>query len=275
MNLLDLFEAAGQNDTARQIAQMLRQVHPNPGAATEREILAATGRVMANQGMSDTQVRFYLRDPDFQSDIIEAVQAQLQGVAEAMKPSDIPPTMRDRLTMRDIEAERPAGAYRFRVTFPDGHTNDYMTFDAARQAADMEKGRISRLSENQKKSYNPRIERILKMLRAKHPQAENDLEALIFDFRNQQSRDRSDIARLDRENDMEEADIERLEQMLQLLKKRRDLDQPVSMSETKKDACYNKVKSRYKVWPSAYASGALVQCRKKGAANWGTGENKK
>lgn len=37
----------------------------------------------------------------------------------------------------------------------------------------------------------------------------------------------------------------------------------------KKDACYSKVRSRYKVWPSAYASGALVQCRKKGAANWG------
>lgn len=37
----------------------------------------------------------------------------------------------------------------------------------------------------------------------------------------------------------------------------------------KKDACYHKVKRRYKVWPSAYASGALVQCRKKGAANWG------
>ena len=30
----------------------------------------------------------------------------------------------------------------------------------------------------------------------------------------------------------------------------------------KKDACYHKVKSRYKVWPSAYASGALVKCRK-------------
>ncbi len=38
----------------------------------------------------------------------------------------------------------------------------------------------------------------------------------------------------------------------------------------KKDACYNKVKSRYDVWPSAYASGALVKCRKVGAANWGT-----
>jgi hypothetical protein len=37
----------------------------------------------------------------------------------------------------------------------------------------------------------------------------------------------------------------------------------------KKDACYYKVKSRYKVWPSAYASGALVKCRKKGAKNWG------
>jgi hypothetical protein len=37
----------------------------------------------------------------------------------------------------------------------------------------------------------------------------------------------------------------------------------------KKDACYRKVKSRYKVWPSAYASGALVKCRKVGAKNWG------
>lgn len=36
-----------------------------------------------------------------------------------------------------------------------------------------------------------------------------------------------------------------------------------------KDACYTKVKSRYRVWPSAYASGALVKCRKVGAANWG------
>jgi|TARA_R100000479_G_scaffold150930_1_gene86582 hypothetical protein len=38
----------------------------------------------------------------------------------------------------------------------------------------------------------------------------------------------------------------------------------------KKDACYHKVKSRVKVWPSAYASGQLVQCRKRGAANWGS-----
>jgi len=41
------------------------------------------------------------------------------------------------------------------------------------------------------------------------------------------------------------------------------------VDEGKKDACYKKVKSRYSVWPSAYASGALVKCRKVGAANWG------
>lgn len=48
--------------------------------------------------------------------------------------------------------------------------------------------------------------------------------------------------------------------------------QPDSRVDTvteKKDACYHKVRSRYRVWPSAYASGALVQCRKRGAANWG------
>ena len=39
--------------------------------------------------------------------------------------------------------------------------------------------------------------------------------------------------------------------------------------KAKRDACYRKVKSRYKVWPSAYASGALVKCRKVGAKNWG------
>jgi hypothetical protein len=46
------------------------------------------------------------------------------------------------------------------------------------------------------------------------------------------------------------------------------------MLAEKQDACYHKVKSRYKVWPSAYASGALVRCRKVGAANWGNKSKK-
>ena len=47
----------------------------------------------------------------------------------------------------------------------------------------------------------------------------------------------------------------------------------------KKDACYSKVKRRYTknggTWPSAYASGALVRCRRVGAKNWGTKSKKK
>ena len=39
--------------------------------------------------------------------------------------------------------------------------------------------------------------------------------------------------------------------------------------KAKRDACYHKVRARYDVWPSAYASGALVKCRKVGAKNWG------
>ena len=48
----------------------------------------------------------------------------------------------------------------------------------------------------------------------------------------------------------------------------------VNEEESKKDACYHKVKSRYDVWPSAYASGALVKCRKVGAKNWGKSTTK-
>jgi len=41
-----------------------------------------------------------------------------------------------------------------------------------------------------------------------------------------------------------------------------------------KDACYHKVKARYKVFPSAYASGAIAKCRKVGAANYGNKSKK-
>ena len=50
------------------------------------------------------------------------------------------------------------------------------------------------------------------------------------------------------------------------LKKRR---KKKKKKKGKKDACYHKVRARYDVWPSAYASGALVKCRKVGAKNWG------
>ena len=56
---------------------------------------------------------------------------------------------------------------------------------------------------------------------------------------------------------------------LALDEKRKKKKKKKKKSKGKKDACYHKVKSRYKVWPSAYASGALVKCRKVGAKNWG------
>tara|TARA_R110002110_G_scaffold98999_3_gene253220 strand:- start:522 stop:1781 length:1260 start_codon:yes stop_codon:yes gene_type:complete len=52
------------------------------------------------------------------------------------------------------------------------------------------------------------------------------------------------------------------------------LDEKKKKKKAKRDACYHKVRSRYKVWPSAYASGALVKCRKVGAKNWGNKSKK-
>jgi len=41
---------------------------------------------------------------------------------------------------------------------------------------------------------------------------------------------------------------------------------PRKKTTTKKDSCYKKVKKSYKVFPSAYASGAIAKCRKKKSA---------
>ena len=46
------------------------------------------------------------------------------------------------------------------------------------------------------------------------------------------------------------------------------------VKKARKDACYYKVKARYKVFPSAYASGAIAKCRKVGAKNWGNSNAK-
>lgn len=60
-----------------------------------------------------------------------------------------------------------------------------------------------------------------------------------------------------------------------VLEKRKKKKKKKKKSSGKKDACYHKVRSRYDVWPSAYASGALVKCRKVGAKNWGNKSKKK
>jgi hypothetical protein len=57
-------------------------------------------------------------------------------------------------------------------------------------------------------------------------------------------------------------------------KKRKKKKKKKKKKKAKRDACYHKVRSRYDVWPSAYASGALVKCRKVGAKNWGNKSKK-
>jgi len=68
----------------------------------------------------------------------------------------------------------------------------------------------------------------------------------------------------------------RLKDLLEIaLEEKRKKKRKSKKKKKKRDACYHKVKRRYKVWPSAYASGALVQCRKNGAKNWGKKKKKK
>jgi hypothetical protein len=80
-----------------------------------------------------------------------------------------------------------------------------------------------------------------------------------------------------REKTDESLDIIIQEELVAFLaeKKKKKRKKKKKKKGAKKDACYHKVKSRYKVWPSAYASGALVKCRKVGAKNWGNKSKKK
>ena len=57
-------------------------------------------------------------------------------------------------------------------------------------------------------------------------------------------------------------------------KKEKAEEAAMQMKKSPKDECYHKVKRKYKVFPSAYASGAIAKCRKVGAANWGNKSKK-
>ena len=74
-----------------------------------------------------------------------------------------------------------------------------------------------------------------------------------------------------RKNEELYMDLEQLvsEELENVLDEKRKKKKKKKKKKAKRDACYHKVKSRYKVWPSAYDSGALVKCRKVGAKNWG------
>jgi len=189
----------------------------------------------------------------------------LDDIFEAMKPSDIPTVMRtNRLTMRDIEKERPQGVYRFRVG-----DNEFMDLDAAREFARGTGETVKPIRETVKKKLADKSADVsesgkpLDITEKKKPVPTNKP---LWGRAKAAARSKFDVypsatavswaAKWYRSHGGE-------------------FSMPQDKLDEKQDACYHKVRSRYKVWPSAYASGALVQCRKKGAANWGTGGKKK
>ena len=205
----------------------------------------------------------------------------LDDIFEAMKPSDIPTVMRkNRLTMRDIEKERPQGAYRFTVG-----DKEFMDLDAAQEFARGTGETVKPIRETIKKKLgerssrsSARIERILKQLRARHPQAQDDLEALVYDFRSQQSQDRRDISRLDAENDSEEADIDELQAMIDDLRRRRGITEkkkPVPTNKPLWGRAKAAARSKFDVYPSAYANAWAAKWYKSHGGGWRMGKGAK
>ena len=128
---------------------------------------------------------------------------------------------------------------------------------------------------------NKRSQRILNLIRANNPTAKNDFEAVLLSLDKAKKNlsneeDQRDIAKLQQEVDGLKLLLNQMKAKVDGLNESATLITEEQFDEAagEKDACYHKVKSRYKVWPSAYASGALVQCRKKGAANWGNSKKK-
>jgi len=209
-------------------------------------------------------------------DMIQAKAAQrARQMARRQPPQDVLGDPVRRIDLGDgkileIHGSEDDGFRIYRGT--RGMPTRFRTLDEAMMAADLYEGWRNTLPEKKDPDLRrtARSTRIMQQLRARHPEAQNDIEALLYDFRAGQAQDRRDITRLDIELDDEEAEIDRIQADLNRLMRARKLD--ANIRETKKDACYQKVKSRYRVWPSAYASGALVQCRKQGARNWGTGK---
>ena len=128
---------------------------------------------------------------------------------------------------------------------------------------------------------NQRTQRMLNLIRANNPTAKNDFEAILLSLAKAKKNlsndeDQADIAALRQDVDGLKLLVNQMKGKVDGLNESATLITEEQFDEAagKKDACYHKVKSRYKVWPSAYASGALVQCRKKGAKNWGNSKKK-
>ncbi len=90
-----------------------------------------------------------------------------------------------------------------------------------------------------------RMERILRQLRVRNPGAQNDLEALLYDFDRSQKMDRRDISRLSQENETAEQTIDRIQQELDQLKSQRGMNEASQMRGKPKNVA---IEINGKVW---------------------------
>ncbi len=181
--------------------------------------------------------------------------------------------------IQEKDNRRPA---KFKI---DPKLKNLKLFDIPSYYERMKKGYVQNKNEDVSPDLpttNQRTQRILNIIRANNPTAKNDFEAILLSLAKAKKNlsndeDQADIAVLRKDVDglkllhnQLQAKVDGLNESATLI-----TEDEFDMLAEKKDACYHKVKSRYKVWPSAYASGALVQCRKKGAKNWGNSKKKK
>ena len=119
----------------------------------------------------------------------------------------------------------------------------------------------------------------MKALKKQTDSSEKDIKSAIADDEKvAQHPDKDYILAKGKIQISEDEIIEMIQEELKIVldeKRKKRKKKKKKKSSGKKDACYHKVRSRYAVWPSAYASGALVKCRKVGAKNWGNKSKKK
>ena len=118
----------------------------------------------------------------------------------------------------------------------------------------------------------------MKALKKQTDSSEKDIKSAIADDEKvAQHPDKDYILAKGKIKISEDEIIDMIQEELKIVldEKRKKRKKKKKKKKGKKDACYHKVRSRYDVWPSAYASGALVKCRKVGAKNWGNKSKKK
>ena len=105
------------------------------------------------------------------------------------------------------------------------------------------------LDEGDIERKSQRTARLVNLIKAKYPQADSELEAIVMHFTNDQVKDRSDINTLYRQNDAEEAEIDDIQAQLDKLKSRRAMGEEESNKDRAERAAMAKIQDQFKDMP--------------------------